>query len=139
MRTDMHELIQRHLAGHTTAEESEALQAALKADATLRALLLDYANLDVALGGLAESERAEPPRIVRWQVWRPLAAAAACVFGLLIFSRRPARPQPELTEVFATTESAIAHMPEPSLDPLPEWMSPTASMLPSSDFLSSTF
>ncbi|WP_395736137.1 hypothetical protein [Prosthecobacter sp.] len=139
MKTDMHELIQRHLAGHTTAEESEALQTALKADAKLRALLLDYANLDVALGGLAETERAEPKGTVRWQVWRPLAAAAACVFALLIFSRKPVHPQHDLAAVFATTEKTIAHMPAPSLDPLPEWMSPTASMLPPSDFSLFTF
>lgn len=138
MKTDWHDLIQRHLAGLTTAEEVEPLQAALKTDAELRALFLDYANLDMSLGALAEAAP-EPHRPVRWHAWRPLAAAAACVGLLLIFSHKPTSPRPDFAAVFASTESAIAHLPAPSLDPLPEWMSPTASMLPSSDFMPPTF
>ena len=135
MKKDWHELIQRHFAGLTKTEESETLQNALKADAELRALYLDYANLDLALSSLAEAAEnvPQPRRSVRWLDWRPLTAAAACVALLMVgawhYSHKPASPQPDLAAVFASTENAIARMPAPSLDPLPEWMSPTAAML----------
>ena len=135
MKKDWHELIQRHFAGLTTAEESETLQDALKAEAELRTLFLDYANLDLALSSLAENAEhlPQPRRAVRWLAWRPLAAAAACVALLAVgtwhYSHKPASPQPDLAAVFSTTENAIARMPAPSLDPLPEWLSPTAAML----------
>ena len=43
---DWDDVIQRHLAGTISAEEAEILEEALKADAALRSLYLDYANLD---------------------------------------------------------------------------------------------
>ncbi len=126
MNTDRHELIQRHLAGLTTAEETDTLQAALKSDPKLRALYLDYMNLDVALGALAGA--ADRVKAHRWTTWRPLVAAAACAV-LLLYFRKPSFAPPDLTAAFASTENAIAHLPAPSLEPLPEWMSPTAAML----------
>ena len=56
MKRYWHEQIQRYVAGESTQEETIALQQALKDDAELRALYLDYLNLDVALGAAAEAE-----------------------------------------------------------------------------------
>ena len=66
MNTDWHDIIQRYIAGTLADEESAALQDALKADAELRALYLDYMNLDVALeaaAGAAEMDF-DPSRVV---------------------------------------------------------------------------
>lgn len=85
------DLIQRYMAGTTTTEETTELQDALKANAELRALYLDYMNLDVALeakAGAAETVPSVAPVELRetsvprgWLHWRPLTAAAA---GLII-------------------------------------------------------
>jgi hypothetical protein len=53
-----HDLIQKHLAGMATQEESTALERALETDSNLRSLYLDYANLDMALGSSAEAAKA---------------------------------------------------------------------------------
>jgi hypothetical protein len=94
MNHDWHDLIQRYIAGTLTDDEALVLQSALKSDKDLRALYLDYMNLDVALGSHAESRAAvneilaspmagEAKRSTRWLSWRPLAAAAAgIVFGM---------------------------------------------------------
>ncbi len=88
MSTNPHELVQCYLSGEATAEETATLQEALKADADLRALYLDFANLDVALEGVAAAtEPLDVPRAVAtaraprspWMQWRPLTAAAAGV------------------------------------------------------------
>ena len=137
MNSAWHDIIQRHIAGTTTAEEAIGLVAALAADAKLRALFLDYMNLDVALAALAGAAdhmlAPQKQRSSRWLTWRPLAAAAACVALLLsgarLFSRKPPSTRPDLAAAFASTEQAIAHLPAPPLAPLPEWMSPTAAML----------
>ena len=137
MKTDWHELIQRYLAGLSTAEETDMLQAALKTDAGMRALFLDYMNLDVALGALAGIDvdrglATQEQRQTRWFSWRPLAAAAACaalLTGTFLLSRKPSGPRPDLAAAFASAESAISRLPAPPLAPLPEWMSPTATML----------
>lgn len=87
MNHDWHDLVQRYIAGTLTDDEALALQNALKCDKDLRALYLDYMNLDVALGSHADSRTAvnemlaspstPPSRPVRWLSWRPLTAAAA--------------------------------------------------------------
>jgi hypothetical protein len=87
LKNDWHDFIQRYIAGTLTDDEALALQNALKSDKDLRALYLDYMNLDVALGSHAESRAAvneilaspitHPSRPVRWLSWRPLTAAAA--------------------------------------------------------------
>ena len=55
MSADWHDTIQRYMSGSTTREESEALEDALKNDAELRLLYLDYLNLDLALEAKAET------------------------------------------------------------------------------------
>ena len=87
MNHDWHDLVQRYIAGTLTDDEALALQNALKCDKDLRALYLDYMNLDVALGSHADSRTAvnemlaspstPPSSPVRWLSWRPLTAAAA--------------------------------------------------------------
>ena len=61
------------------------------------------------------------------------AAAAACaallLSGALLFSRKPSGARPDLAKAFVSTENAIARLPVPPLEPIPEWMSPTAAML----------
>jgi FecR protein len=88
MTTDWQELTQRYLAGLATDAEAAALAQALKEDAELRALYLDYANLDVALEAAAEmadelheswDDAAMRPRRSGWRFWRSFAAAAAAV------------------------------------------------------------
>ena len=53
-----HDLIQKHLGGIATQEESTALEKALETDSNLRSLYLDYANLDMALVSSAEAAKA---------------------------------------------------------------------------------
>ena len=98
MNDDWHDLIQRYTAGTLSDDEALALQNALKSDADLRALYLDYMNLDVALGSHADSRAAvneilassiagETSRSTRGYAWRPLTAAAAgIVFGMFCTS-----------------------------------------------------
>ena len=86
MNHDWHDLIQRYIAGTLADDDALALQNALKSDKDLRALYLDYINLDVALEAHAGSReavnemlaspRTEPSRPLRWLSWRPLTAAA---------------------------------------------------------------
>ena len=93
MNKDWHDVIQQYIAGTLPDDEALTLQNALKSDADLRALYLDYINLDVALGAHAESRAAvievlsspmsgETSRSIRWLTWRPLTAAAAA--GILL-------------------------------------------------------
>jgi hypothetical protein len=95
MNPDSHDLIQRHMAGLLTEDESTGLQTRLKADTDLRRLYLHYMNLDVALEAqagahsavtemLVSSTHAESRRRTGWLSWRPLAAVAALVFAALI-------------------------------------------------------
>ena len=123
MNHDWHDLIERYIAGTLPDDEALALQNALKSDTDLRALYLDYMNLDVALGSHAESRAAvneilaspmagETSRPARWLSWRPLAAAAAgIVFGMfctsMVFgfvSRQQVRVQTLLMEGFEDAE-----------------------------------
>jgi hypothetical protein len=90
---EWHDFIQRYIAGTLPDDEALALQNALKSDKDLRALYLDYMNLDVALGSHAESRAAvneilaspmagKTSRSAHWLSWRPLAAASAA--GILV-------------------------------------------------------
>ena len=135
------ELMQRHLDGCATPEESSALQEALKENAEMRARYLDYVNLDVALSALADAaavEEEEMPSVTplierpRFQ-WRAFAAAAAVlasvfIAGLLIH-RTPSPARMDVAAAIESTQKAIAQMPVPPVSPLPAWISPTASML----------
>jgi len=63
MTNHWHEQIQRYVNGQSSAEEAAALHEALNEDAELRALYLDYMNLDAALAaaaGAAPSVELEP-------------------------------------------------------------------------------
>lgn len=88
MNHDWHDLIQRCIAGKLPDDEARALQDALKSNKELRALYLDYTNLDVALESHVESRAAvnevlaspthgERRRPSGWGSWLPLGAAAA--------------------------------------------------------------
>jgi len=96
---DWDDLIQKHLAGIATAEESARLGQALEDDAELRALYLDYANLDLALEATAKADTAlqeaqlfpvATPSFNRGS-WLSLGAiAAALVVGVFVFvTRKP--------------------------------------------------
>jgi hypothetical protein len=139
-----HEQIQRYADGQTGVEEAAALQAAMKKDPELRALYLDYMNLDEALnavaGGTAIAEietgtRAtcsRPPSRKTPRYWRWLAGAAVCASAVafVMLFRDGIRPQPRLDvdAACSSTQAAIARI---SIGPpsFPSWMSPTASML----------
>lgn len=134
------ELIQRYLDGRATAEETTALQQALKESADLRARYLDYVNLDVTLSAVADAAAVEKGTIIEMPVarrspfrWRALAAAAACVASVFIVGllthRKHSPARPDLAAAIESTRRAIAQMPPPRASALPAWVSPTASML----------
>jgi len=145
MKNHWHEQIQRYANGQASPAETAALQAALNEDAELRALYLDYMNLDAALGAAAEmvtftgSSRHRVaifpgPRIWSWSYywrWLPATAAGAALVVLLLLSAHratlPARH--DVAAAIASTQGAIARL---SVEPpalFPAWASPTASML----------
>ena len=94
------------LNGQASAEEAAALQAALNEDAELRALYLDYMNLDVALGAAAEAATItengmggiatfpRSPAQSSPHYWRWLAAAAAACAALVMFGDAAQTSQP---------------------------------------------
>lgn len=144
MKTDWHDLIQRHIDGTTSAQEAAALGEALNADAGLRALYLDCMNLDVALEeaagavtgmgikSLKPGTLPQPASRRSFHLWR-WAAAAACA-ALILLTVPPGHrgsPSPRL-DAAVTISSARQAIARLSLEPapaLPAWMSPTASML----------
>lgn len=89
MNTDWNDLIQRHIAGHSTDEEARHLAAALKTDDALADLYVRHVELELSLEARAASTDATREllttptltRATRWLSWRPLTAAAA---GLMI-------------------------------------------------------
>ncbi|MCX6858379.1 MAG: hypothetical protein NTV80_26170, partial [Verrucomicrobia bacterium] len=60
MNPDWHTIIQRHMDGLSTDEESAVLKDALKHDDTLARLYLSYLNMDVALE--AQASKSETTR-----------------------------------------------------------------------------
>ncbi len=143
MNPEWHDIIQRHIAGTTTAEEATGLEAALTADAELRTLYLDYMNLDVALEAMAASlakdvyeiVRPAPSRasvLLRSHHWGWITAVAACValiLALLPKSRTSSPSRPDVTVTISSAQQAIAQLSVDSPSALPAWISPTASML----------
>jgi hypothetical protein len=103
--------------------------------------LLDYVNLDVTLSALADAAAVGEGTIIVMPVarrspfrWRTMAAAAAClaavcIANLLSTHRKHTPARPDLAAAIASTQQAIAQMPPPPASPLPNWISPTASML----------
>ncbi len=94
MNHDWGDLIQRQLDGSLVEDEAATLHAALKADASLRQLYLDHANLDHALEAKAASAEVTrelltlpvPPatKTTGWRSWSRLMAAAAIVLFALL-------------------------------------------------------
>lgn len=110
MNHDWHDLIQRYIAGTLPDNEALELQDALKSNKALRALYLDYMNLDVALGAHAESQAVvnkvltsrmtgETSRALGWLSWRPLVAAAAVMVlaAVLVWTREKTSAVPVAT------------------------------------------
>ncbi len=144
MKNLWHEQIQRYLNGQTSAAEAAALQAALNQDAELRALYLDYINLDVALGAAAEAATIPEDAIggitkfpglpaqsaPQYGSW--LAAAACAVVLLFVVAHRnrnlsPSRP--DVAGACSSAQEAIARLSVEPLSLFPTWASPTASLL----------
>ena len=59
MKSHWHATIQQYVDGQSSAEEAAALFNSLNEDAALRALYLDYMNLDMALGAVADAVAVE--------------------------------------------------------------------------------
>ena len=109
MNPEWHDFIQRHMAGTISDEEELVLQAAMKTNVKLRALYLDYMNLDVSLeaaAGAAEMTRglepAAPPRPKQRPAppaWRALAALAVVLLMATVWVLRLAStPKPRSVE-----------------------------------------
>jgi len=86
MKSHWHETIQQYVDGQSSAEETVALFNGLNEDADLRALYLDYMNLDMALGAMADAVAVEENGSNRMTslheasvgaLWRWAAAATA--------------------------------------------------------------
>jgi anti-sigma factor RsiW len=145
MKSDWHEQIQLHMDGRSSAAESAALSEALSQDAELRALYLDYMNLDAALStiagapavapGAAAEPAGPPPSPGRWSSpsWRWFAPVAACLalvlIGVLSETRNAARARPSIGAVATSARTAISRLRADLPRPLPLWMSPTAPLL----------
>ena len=146
MKHRWHERIQRYLEGQAGAEESAAFQAAMKNDSDLRALYLDYVNLDVALVAVAEVA-AIPENVIGGTAtlprspaqssrhyWRWIAAIAAASAALVVMRMLPrhrnASPaRPDVVAACSSTQGAIARLSVEPPSVFPAWASPTASML----------
>ena len=144
MKNHWHEQIQRYVNGQASPAEAAALQTALNQDAELRALYLDYMNLDVALSAAAEmmtfnensrtNVAAIPPPTI-WSLlhsWRWLgatAAGAALVILVLFPWHRPASPaHHDIISAIASTQNAVARLTVESPTLFPAWASPTDAM-----------
>ena len=147
MKPQWHEDIQKYVDGQSSAEETATLCKALSEDAELRALYLDYMNLDMSLGALADAAVVEengpnrittlhearadtPPHYWRW------AAAAAAFAVLVVFERLPKASKQlptghDVAAVITSSQGAIARLSLDATSALPAWMSPTASLLES--------
>ena len=144
MNNHWHEHIQRYVNGQADAAEAAALQAALAADAELRALYLDYMNLDVALGAAAEAATmaengaggtATLPRSPAQSsphTWRWLAAAACAAllaFAMMPRGRNPSPSRPDVAAACCSAQESIARLSVEPPSSFPAWASPTESML----------
>jgi len=145
MRSNWHDAVQRYLDGQLDAEESTVFHRTLKESAELRALYLDYVNLEVALAAAAEAPaltreslgktRSFPPStdLLSWPRWRWVASVAACLALVLCARfyavRQMSRPHMDVTTALTSTQSAIARLSIKPLSTLPDWLSPTASLL----------
>jgi anti-sigma factor RsiW len=125
LKSDCHEQIQRYVNGLASPAEAAAMQDALSRDAELRALYLDYMNLDVALNATAETmtfaEKGHngtatfPGPYLRSlpHSWRWFAAAATCtaliILVLLPRHRISSRARLDVAAI-SSTQSAIERL-----------------------------
>ena len=147
MKAHWHKTIQQYLDGQSSAEEVAALSNDLNEDAELRAVYLDYMNLDMALGAMADALPVEEngsnrmtslheARAGAWpHLWR-WAAAAAAIAALVVFAMLPRVPKPlrigpDGAAAITSSQNAIARLAFDTTSALPAWMSPTASLLES--------
>jgi anti-sigma factor RsiW len=145
MKSHWHETIQQYIDGQSSAEEAAALFNGLNEDAHLRALYLDYMNLDMALCALADAVAVEENGSNRMtslhqagagalrRLWR-WAAAAAAIAALVVFAKLPRVPKPlrtgqDAAAAITSSQNAIARLAFDTTSALPAWMSPTASLL----------
>lgn len=139
-----HAQIQRYMHGQASAEEAAALQEAMKENADLRALYLDYLNLDEALGAAAEAallpeddagDTPQPRRSARSRrhYWRWLAGAAACAAlaaAATLVGRRPLeQTNSDVDAACASIQEAVTRLSIEQPAAFPSWTSPTASVL----------
>jgi hypothetical protein len=145
MKPHRHEYIQQYVDGQSSAEAVAVLRKALGEDAELRAVYLDYINLDVALGALADAAAVEGNRSIQTTTlhearagspphhWRWAGAAAAfaalVVFAMLPGVPKPSRPGQDVAAAIASSRDATARLSFDTTSALPAWMSPTASLL----------
>ena len=144
MKNHWHEQIQRYVDGQASAEEVAALQAALNENAELRALYLDYMNLDVALGAAAEAATIAENGIARITTCpryplirhrttgvglRRRRVLALVIDRMLSRHRNPSPTRPDIAAVCSSTQEAIARLSVEPPSSFPAWASPTASML----------
>jgi anti-sigma factor RsiW len=150
LKSHWHEQIQRYINGLASPAEAAALQAALSGDAELRALYLDYMNLDAALSATAETMTFTEngrngiatfpgPHLGSSPLhWRWLAAAATCaaliILVLLPRHRISSRARLDVAAI-SSTQSAIERLSVQPPPLIPDWASPTASMLTPSPIL----
>jgi anti-sigma factor RsiW len=145
MKSHWHEGIQKYFDGQSSPEEAAALFNALKECAELRALYLDYMNLDMALGALADAVAVEEngsnqfaslhearagalPHLWRWTA-AVAAMAAVILFAMLPRAPKPVRTGEQVVAVITSSQNAIARLAFDTTSALPAWMSPTASLL----------
>jgi anti-sigma factor RsiW len=144
MKSHWHETIQMYVDGQSSAEVAAALFDALNKDAEVRALFLDYMNLDMALGAVADGVAVEENGSNRMislhevrvgaaqRLWRWAAAtamAALFVFAMLPRVPKPVRTGQDVSAAISSSQNAIARLALDTPSALPAWMSPTASLL----------
>ena len=109
MKERIAELMGRHADGVATASEMSELDAALRADRTLRRDFLRYMNVDAMLGGVRPELRvAQSGNAVRKRAcpaWAAAAAAAVVLVLAVVLLRQNTRPA-VTTPVYATLEAA---------------------------------
>lgn len=74
-----YELVQRSLDDRVTPDETAALLQALKDNAERRAQYLDYMNLDLARGAVADAAIVEKKTISEIPVEQPLGPDGCCL------------------------------------------------------------
>src|SRR5271165_3630616 len=145
MKSHWHETIQQYVDGQSSAKEAAALFDGLRDDADVRALYLDYVNLDMALDAMADAVAVEenesnrmtplheapggaPPHLWRWAA-ATVAIAAVAVFAMLPRVPKPLRTGQNAAAAITSSQNAIARLQFDAASALPAWMSPTASLL----------